>query len=83
MIADSKMSTHQPRGVLHLKDFINRLVLSYEQMDKRWPVSLLNNKEIRNWFGVEHQPVKTYSRKRHCYNFHGLDHSGLMPIPKP
>ena len=25
---------------------------------KRWPVSLLNNEQMSNWLGVEHQPVK-------------------------
>ena len=32
-------------------------VLSDEQMSKRWPFSLLNNEQMSNWLGVEHQPV--------------------------
>ena len=33
------------------------LVLSDEQMSKGWPFSLLNDEQMSNWLGVEHQPV--------------------------
>ena len=33
------------------------LVLSDEQMSKRWPVSLLNDEQMSNWVGVKHLPV--------------------------
>ena len=36
----------------------NWAVLSDEQMSKRWPFSLLNNEQMSNWLGVEHQPDK-------------------------
>ena len=32
-------------------------VLSDEQMRKRWPFSLLNDEQMSNKVGVEHQPV--------------------------
>ena len=32
------------------------LVLSDEQMSKRWPVSLLNDEQMSNWVGVKHLP---------------------------
>ena len=32
------------------------LVLSDEQMSKGWPYSLLNDEQMSNWLGVEHQP---------------------------
>ena len=32
-------------------------MLSDEQMSKRLPFSLLNNEQMSNWLGVEHQPV--------------------------
>ena len=32
-------------------------VLSDEQMSKGWPFSLLNDEQMSNWLGVEHQPV--------------------------
>ena len=54
MIVDSKMSTHQPSGVLQLKDFINWLVLSYEQMGKEmasFPTEQRANKKlVWGWF---------------------------------
>ena len=31
-------------------------VLSGEQMSKGWPFSLLNDEQMSNWLGVEHQP---------------------------
>ena len=33
------------------------LVLSDEQMSKRWPVSLLNDEQMSNWVGVKHLPA--------------------------
>ena len=33
------------------------LVLSDEQMSKGWPFFLLNDEQMSNWLGVEHQPV--------------------------
>ena len=33
------------------------LVLSDEQMSKRWPFSLLNDEQMSNWLGVEHLPA--------------------------
>ncbi len=33
-------------------------VLSDEQMSKTWPFSLLNNEQMSNWLGVEHQPER-------------------------
>ena len=33
-------------------------MLSDEQMSKRLPFSLLNNEQMSNWLGVEHQPEK-------------------------
>ena len=34
------------------------LVLSDEQMRKRWQFSLLNNEQMSNWLGVKHLPVE-------------------------
>ncbi len=45
---------------------LNWAVLSDEQMSYGWPFSLLNDEQMSNWLGVEHQPV----------NFSGL--SGLV-----
>ena len=39
-----------------VQDMKTWLVLSDEQMSKRWPFSLLNNEQMSNWLGVEHQP---------------------------
>ena len=36
----------------------NWLVLSDEQMSKRWPFSLLNDEQMSNWVGVKHLPAK-------------------------
>ena len=36
----------------------NWLVLSDEQMSKRWPFSLLNDEQMSNKVGVKHQPAK-------------------------
>ena len=33
-------------------------MLSDEQMSKGCPFSLLNDEQISNWLGVEHQPVE-------------------------
>ena len=33
------------------------LVLSDEQMSKRWQFSLLNDEQMSNWVGVKHLPV--------------------------
>ena len=38
------------------------LVLSDEQMSKGCPFSLLNDEQMSNWLGVEHQPVTVYGR---------------------
>ena len=32
------------------------VVLSDEQMSKRWPFPLLNDEQMSNWVGVEHLP---------------------------
>ena len=37
----------------------NWLVLSDEQMSKRWPFSLLNSEQMSNKVGVKHQPDNT------------------------
>ena len=37
----------------------NWLVLSDEQMSKRWPFSLLNDEQMSNWVGVKHLPDKS------------------------
>ncbi len=42
----------------------NWAVLSDEQMSKRWPFSLLNNEQMSNWLGVEHQPDKRHVASR-------------------
>ena len=36
------------------------LVLSDEQMSKRWPFSLLNDEQMSNWVGVKHFPVVVF-----------------------
>ena len=36
---------------------VNWLVLSDEQMSKGLPFFLLNDEQMSNWLGVEHQPV--------------------------
>ena len=46
----------------------NWLVLSDEQMSKGCPFSLLNDEQMSNWLGVEHQPDKSFS------------HHGLKPF---
>ena len=35
-------------------------VLSDEQMRKKWPFSLLNDEQMSNKVGVEHQPVDDF-----------------------
>ena len=37
--------------------FLDWLVLSDEQMSKRWQFSLLNDEQMSNWLGVKHLPV--------------------------
>ena len=37
----------------------NWVVLSDEQMSKRWQFSLLNDEQMSNWVGVEHLPGKS------------------------
>ena len=37
--------------------FFHWLVLSDEQMSQGWQSSLLNDEQMSNWLGVEHQPV--------------------------
>ena len=49
---------------------INWLVLGDEQMSKGWPFSLLNDEQMSNWLGVEHQPgndVSPWERKGSCW----------------
>ena len=41
-----------------IRFFKDWVVLSDEQMSKRWPFSLLNDEQMSNWVGVEHLPVK-------------------------
>ena len=36
------------------------LVLSDEQMSKRWQFSLLNDEQMSNWLGVKHLPVDEF-----------------------
>ena len=36
-------------------------MLSDEQMSNGWPFSLLNDEQMSNWLGVEHQPDNIYS----------------------
>ena len=38
----------------------NWLVLSDEQMSKRWQFSLLNDEQMSNWVGVKHLPDNDY-----------------------
>ena len=38
-------------------NYFDWAVLSGEQMSKGWPFSLLNDEQMSNWLGVEHQPV--------------------------
>ena len=38
----------------------NLVMLSDEQMSKRWPFSLLNDEQMSNKVRVEHQPDKTF-----------------------
>ena len=45
----------------------NWLVLSDEQMSKGWPYSLLNDEQMSNWLGVEHQPVKNVGMEWQFY----------------
>ena len=53
------------------------LVLSDEQMRKRWPFSLLNNEQMSNWLGVEHFPVAIYQvYMRHLRLTHELQPRG-------
>ena len=40
-----------------LQVFFGWLVLSDEQMSKRWQFSLLNDEQMSNWLGVKHLPV--------------------------
>ena len=40
------------------------LVLSDEQMSKRWPVSLLNDEQMSNWVGVKHLPGTISGKSR-------------------
>ena len=40
------------------QNYRNWAVLSDEQMSKGWPYSLLNDEQMSNWLGVEHQPGK-------------------------
>ena len=42
-------------------------MLSGEQMSKGWPFSLLNDEQMSNWLGVEHQPVMFWN----TFNFGG------------
>ena len=46
------------RWRLFVAQEVNWAVLSDEQMSKGWPFSLLNDEQMSNWVGVEHQPVK-------------------------
>ena len=48
----------------------NWLVLSDEQMSKRWPFSLLNDEQMSNWLGVKHLPANI------C---HSLQNKNLKP----
>ena len=41
----------------------NWAVLSDEQMSKKLQFSLLNNEQMSNWLGVEHQPEKYWGPK--------------------
>ena len=47
-------------------------MLSDEQMSKRWPFSLLNDEQMSNKVGVEHQPVEGfyYCSMGLCSEFH-------------
>ena len=45
---------------------MNWLVLSDEQMSKGLPFFLLNDEQMSNWLGVEHQPVKDGLLNCHC-----------------
>ena len=57
----------------------NWLVLSDEQMSKGCPFSLLNDEQMSNWLGVEHQPVKD-KHHDHIYTFNAYD-TDVFRIP--
>ena len=50
-------------GSRYIIDIHIWLVLSDEQMSKRWPFSLLNDEQMSNWVGVKHLPDKLI---HHC-----------------
>ena len=67
--SSSSRNLFQTRGRVSLADILvclgakrfqiflgnwNWLVLSDEQMSKRWPCSLLNDEQMSNWVGVKH-----------------------------
>ena len=47
----------QSLGICLDGDFVTWAVLSDEQMSHEWPFSLLNDEQMSNKVGVEHQPV--------------------------
>ncbi len=59
---------------------LNWLVLSDEQMSKRWPFSLLNDEQMSNWVGVKHLPVKGILYKLFETHLAHWDHE--IPVQK-
>ena len=52
------------RGAIgHVSTKPNWLVLSDEQMSKGLPFFLLNDEQMSNWLGVDHQPAKNIHQK--------------------
>ena len=49
-----------------MESLFHWLVLSDEQMSNGWPVSLLNDEQMSNWLGAEHQPVHEYINNPTC-----------------
>ena len=50
------------------------LVLSDEQMSKRWQFSLLNDEQMSNWVGVKHLPDEMKQLSLFYHTFLNLFH---------
>ncbi len=48
--------------LIYPTNIYNWAVLSDEQMRKKWQFSLLNDEQMSNKVGVEHQPDKLYTK---------------------
>ena len=56
LIGESQPRPSFENGILGW-GYIYWLVLSDEQMSKKWQFSLLNDEQMSNWVGVKHLPV--------------------------